>query len=453
MKLDGQKIVLIGMGKTSLALARLIVSKGGNPFVTELRSKEECTAQCASLDEMSIKYECGGHSDTVLANADWLVPSPGVSFEHALCVAARDAGIPVVSELEMASGFIASKVIAVTGTNGKTTTTELIAHLLRTAGKQVELAGNNNTPCSEIVLCETQPEFLVLEVSSYQLEGANTFHPDVAVVLNLTNDHLGRHKTMEQYAATKAKLLVCQTESDLAVLNHDDPYVFGMAVGRSVPVVTFGKGSESSVTVSDSWIQYRDKKIAKRSDCPLPGAHNTDNIMASITAILPFDISIEEVQEGLRSFKGVEHRIEPVRELDGIRFYNDSKATNLDSLKVALESFDQPVVLIAGGEGKGSDYGSINGLIGARVKHVVAIGTDAELIEQAWGAVTSVSCADSMNDAVGAAFSHAKKGEIVLLSPACASFDMYTNFEERGRDFKRCVNALVSSDSLHGASS
>ncbi|MFP6582140.1 MAG: UDP-N-acetylmuramoyl-L-alanine--D-glutamate ligase [Candidatus Hydrogenedentota bacterium] len=453
MELQNQKVTIIGMGRTSLALSRLVLHHGGNPFISERRRREECSDFCRELDALGIAYECGGHSDVALSDAALLIPSPGVPYEHYLCTIARDKNIPVFSELELASRFVSSTVIAVTGTNGKTTTTELIAHLLPSIGKSVALAGNNDMPCSEVALLESQPKYLVLEVSSYQLEGTQTFRPDIAVVLNLSNDHLGRHKTMENYAAVKARLLQYQTAEDVAILNADDSVVLAMAENVSASILTFGASSECAVAIVDDTLRVNGVEMAHRSDSPLPGRHNSENILAAVAVLSVVGVEKDALQRGLGSFRGVEHRIEAVRELDGIAFYNDSKATNLDSLRVALESFDRPIVLIVGGEGKGSDYASLGALIHSRVSCVVAIGTDAPLIDEAWSPTVPVFRARSMNDAVVCAHEQANTGDTVLLSPACASFDMYANFEERGKDFKRCVTALTPTRTVHGANS
>lgn len=444
MELADKHITIIGLGQTSLALVKLLLKHGAVPFVSESKPQSDLVESVATLNELGVPHECGGHTDAALSQADLLIPSPGVSYEVPIVRQAIVRGIDVCSELELASQFIVGTIIAVTGTNGKTTTTELITHLLKEAGKSVALAGNNATPCSALAASGGEHDYVVLEVSSYQLEGVRDFRPDVSVVLNLTNDHLGRHKTMEQYAACKARIMMNQEGADVAVLNFDDEIVRAMGEVTNAPVLSFGLEPGHSVTLLGEDICVNGEPVAKRDDSPLPGRHNTENILAAVAVASALELDSESVCGGLKTFAGVEHRIERVAEIGGVIYYNDSKATNLDSLRVALESFDTPLILIAGGEGKGSDYNSIADLIKQHVKAVVVIGTDAPLMESAWSGIVPVSRADSMDAAVRAATDQSESGDTVVLSPACASFDMYNNFEERGRDFKQCVHTLAA---------
>jgi UDP-N-acetylmuramoylalanine--D-glutamate ligase len=444
MEFAGKKVSVIGLGKTSLALARLLRHLGAEPFVSEHRPQEECADHVKALESEGIPFECGAHSERVLKNTGLVIPSPGVPPTIPILESAREAGIPLMSELEFASRFSTSTLIAVTGTNGKTTTTELIAHLMRQCGMDVGLAGNNACPFSEAVMQERQPEFLVLEVSSYQLELVDTFRPQVGCVLNVSNDHLGRHGTMENYAATKAKVFARQGEGDVAIVNADDAWTTEMGGDSAARIVRFGTSDSVDVCLRGEDFVVNGKEVANRGDSPLPGRHNTENILAALAIMSVFNVDWEEIQHGLASFRGVEHRIEKVADIEGVAYYNDSKSTNLDSLKVALESFEGSLLLIAGGEGKGGGYSVLRDLIQERVKQVIAIGADAEVICRAWGAATKTAPAADMRSAVEAAHRDAEPGDVVLLSPACASFDMYQNFEERGADFKTCVRTISS---------
>lgn len=444
MELNGKHVTVIGMGKTALALVKLLLQHGAIPFVSESAAEDQIPEPIAALISLGVAFECGGHTDVALAQAQLVVPSPGVPYDIPLIAQANERGIPVCSELELASPFLQGTIIAVTGTNGKTTTTELIAHLLRTAEESVALAGNNARPCSELAALDEHPDYVVLEVSSYQLEGIQEFRPDISVVLNVSNDHLGRHKSMEQYAACKARLMMNQTGADTAVLNFDDEIVRAMGEVTHAPIVSFGIDPGCAVTIVQDDIRLNGEHIARRSDSPLPGKHNTLNVLAAVGVATALELDSRTIQHGLQHFSGVEHRIERVDVLNGVTYYNDSKATNLDSLRVALESFEVPIVLIAGGEGKGSDYGEIIDVIAGHVKSAVVIGTDAALIESSWSTTVPVIRAASMDSAVQLASQQAASGDVVLLSPACASFDMYANFEERGSDFKRSVRALVN---------
>ena len=444
MDVSGKKVTLIGMGRTSMALARLLKKLGAQPFVTECKLRSDCSSFVAALEAEQIPFECGLHTNEAIQGSSLIIPSPGVPPNIPLLRDAIQSGLPMMSELEFVAGHCTSTLIAVTGTNGKTTTTELIAHLIRSCGKDVALAGNNNNPFSTIPLMDAQPDYVVLEISSYQLELVDQFRPHIAAVLNVTNDHLARHGTIKNYADTKARIFARQDESDFAILNDDDPLVSGMSQKLQSQVLRFGTSDETDIHLSNHELIVQGKSIAARADSPLPGQHNTKNILAALAVITPLDLDPALIREGLRTFTGVEHRIEAVTNYGGVEYFNDSKSTNLDSLKVALESFDDNIVLIAGGEGKGGDYTELSGLIRTRVKLVVAIGADAELIRQAWGSCTMTILAEDMMSAVQKARDAAKEGDIILLSPACASFDMYANFEDRGRDLKRCVRDLTA---------
>ena len=391
--------------------------------------------------------ETGGHSEEACERAELIVLSPGVPLTAPLVAEARRRGIPITGELELASRFCNARIIAVTGTNGKTTVTAMLHAMIIACGHSVGLAGNNDTPLSQIALLRDQPEWVVVEVSSYQLETTETFHPEIAVVLNITPDHLSRHGTLEQYAAIKARIFEQQQPGDSAVRNMDDPLVAAMPVPEKIRAFGFSMHTSDKNTVfadADN-IYFEDMQVASRADNPLPGSHNLQNVLAALAAIRAGGFHWEKSLQGLRRFKGVEHRIEYVMSLEGVDYYNDSKATNLESLRVALESFQRPVVLLAGGRGKGSNYAQLSALIRERVKKIIAFGEDAPLIMTAYDGCTDVELAMSMMDAVNRARTAATTGDVVLLSPACASFDMYDNFEARGRDYKDCLQRLTVS--------
>jgi len=443
MDVAGKKVTLVGMGRTSVALARLLRHLGAEPFVTECRLRDDCADFVELFENEGVSFECGGHTRAALCDTSLVIPSPGVPPNIPMLKDALDSGLAMMGELEFASRFSCSKIIAVTGTNGKTTTTELIAHLFGACGLDAVLAGNNEHPFSSVVMREVQPDFVILEVSSYQLELVDQFRPYVAAILNITSDHLGRHGTMENYAATKARIFARQQGDDVAIINEGAALAASMADAMRGRVVRFGLSGVADVLLADDDLIVCGEVVAQRSESPLPGRHNTENILAALAVMSTFDIDWSKVREGLKSFAGVEHRIEKVAELDGAAYYNDSKSTNLDSLRVALESFDGGILLIAGGEGKGGDYSVLSELIQERVKMVVAIGADADAICAAWGDCAPTSTADGMEAAVEKAHEAALPGDVVLLSPACASFDMYVSFEERGADFKRCVRAIA----------
>jgi UDP-N-acetylmuramoylalanine--D-glutamate ligase len=418
-----------------------LLREGAEPFVSEQDDGPRFDAFRNELDTRGVPYECGGHGDAAFDGALLVIPSPGVSPRIEPINRARAAGASVMGELEFAYSRCRSPILAVTGTNGKTTTTELLGTLLVSCGHRAAVAGNTHTPFSAAVLQDPPPEYIVLEVSSYQLETVHGFHPWIAAVLNVTPDHLARHGTLSEYAASKARLFACQGPEDIAVINYDDPHVRGMARQTDATVWHFSLDTkmEDGLWVDGADICHGADVIASVSDIALPGRHNLQNALAARAMTRAGGFDWQKTLAGLRSFKGVEHRIEHVARIDGADFYNDSKSTNIDSLKVALESFQVPVVLVAGGQGKGADYRVLRDLVGRTVKSVVTLGEDAPLIEAAFaGCVDSVRAVD-MREAVSLAAAAAGPGDAVLLSPACASFDMFENFEHRGRVFKECV--------------
>jgi UDP-N-acetylmuramoylalanine--D-glutamate ligase len=445
VEIRGKKIAVYGLGRTAVALVRLLLREGAHPFVTEFKSGVKFDAFRGELDALGVPYELGGHSEKAAQNIDIVIPSPGVSPEIAPIKQARAAGADLVSELELAWHFCGSRIMAVTGTNGKTTTTELLKTLVDTCGHSVLMAGNNDFPFSAAVMIEPAPRFIVLEISSYQLENVRRFRPWIASVLNVTPDHLVRHKTIENYAAAKARIFENQRKGDTSVMNADDAFVAAMKPGKGADVYQFSfeKRVAPGLYLSGGDIMEGEDEIAHADDTPLPGRHNLQNVLCALTMMRAGGFDWARTIEGLRAFRGVEHRIEYAGVADGVAFYNDSKSTNIDSLKVALESFEQPIVLIAGGEGKGSDYRVLRALVGARVRHLVTIGEDAAKLEAAFGDLLPVTAAADMMDAVEKAAAHAAAHSVVLLSPACASFDMYENFEHRGRVFKDCVREYL----------
>lgn len=445
MDIRGRKITIIGMGRTARALARLLIREGAEPFVSELQGEAALGETPTALERLGVAWECGGHSERALAGTALVVPSPGVPPSSPLLQKARASGIPVVSEMELAWPFTRARILAVTGTNGKTTTTELVRALIESCGHTVLLAGNNDTPLSAAVMAEPTPEYLVLEVSSFQLEFAYTFRPWLAALLNVTPDHLDWHGGMDGYLRAKRRLFARQSTGDTAVLNDDDAVAASLDVPPEASVWRFSleRPEDRGLWVKGDGIFHGGRQVAQTADTKLPGRHNLQNVLAALCLMRAGPFAWGRVLAGLREFKGVEHRIEFVAEEDGVAFYNDSKSTNIDSLKVALESFERPIVLIAGGRGKGADYQVLRPLLARHVKALVTLGEDAPLLETAFGDLAPARRAADMDEAVRAAWNAAAAGDIVLLSPACASFDMFDNFEQRGRVFKACVRELV----------
>ena len=444
MELAGKKVVLVGLGRSTTAAARLLRREGALPFITESADTARLDPWRAQCLETGVPFEVGGHTMDAFEGACMVVTSPGVPLGADFLAPMRVRGVPIIGELELAARFCRSRIIALTGTNGKTTATELLRAMIAACGRTVDLAGNNDRPLSLVALLNDPPEFVVVEASSYQLETAGAFHPWIAAVLNITPDHLQRHGTMEGYAAVKARIFQRQGPGDIAVVNADDPFTRDMQVPSGVDRIEFSLNREAPV---DAWMggdgyYLRGLRVAERGDNPLPGRHNAENVLCALAMLAAGGFDHRGLAAGLRAFRGVEHRIEPVLTDNGVDWYNDSKSTNVDSLRVALESFSRPIVLIAGGQAKDSDYRVIRDLFAVHVRHMVAIGDDAPKFAEAYGDLATWERAGSMDDAVAAARRAAAPGDVVLLSPGCASFDWYGNFEERGRDFKRAVRTL-----------
>jgi len=440
LDLRDKKVSIVGLGRSAVGAACLLLREGAVPFVTDMgEGVPECVT---TLEKLGVVYEYGGHTDRALGeDTDLLVVSPGVPKNAPLLQQARERGIPVLAELELGWRFCDAPVLAVTGTNGKTTTTCLLRAMIAACGYRVALAGNNDTPLSEAVLSETPWDYVVAEVSSYQLETIETFRPWIAAVLNLTPDHLGRHGDMAGYAAAKASLFMNMGGGDVVILNADDEQVSDMKTPDEVKVQRFSMNGQ----VRDGAIH-----IARRAPVPLaslriPGRHNVENALAALTMMDAGGFDWDRAVAALQAFEGVEHRIEFVAEEEGVAVYNDSKSTNVDSLRVALESFpDRKIVLIAGGRGKGTGYTELRELVSRTVKFMVTIGEDAAQLEADLGAVVAHRRAENMQEAVDVALVQAERGNVVLLSPGCASFDWYRNYEERGKDFKDCVIGMIN---------
>jgi UDP-N-acetylmuramoylalanine--D-glutamate ligase len=448
MDIQGAHITIVGAGKTAQSLAALLLAKGAHPFVSESAAKENCTEAVEAFGAMGVDCEFGCHTEDRFRECDWVIPSPGVSPKTDPVSIAIENGVSVIGEMEMASRFVSSKILAVTGTNGKTTTTEWLGEVLNLSDKPCKVVGNNDTPLSQIAIMKDQPEYLVVEVSSYQLETMDSFHPVSAAVLNLTPDHLGRHDTMEEYASVKSRIFSNQTEGDTAVINLDDPYVASMPVPENVRYSTFSLyDASANWTIDHDWIVHDLQPFLAVDSIPLPGNHNLYNALAVLSLAESVGVESGALQSSIQSFKGVEHRIEFVGECGGVRYFNDSKSTNLDSLKVALESFSSPLILLAGGEGKGSDYRLLNDLVKEKVKTVILYGADAQPIHEAWSGCTQSSVVADIDEALQRADSVSQPGDVVLLSPACASFDQFQNFEVRGTHFKNLVQKRLQANS------
>ncbi|WP_457574203.1 UDP-N-acetylmuramoyl-L-alanine--D-glutamate ligase [Desulfolithobacter sp.] len=457
----GTKAVVIGLGSSGLATVRFLRQLGASVVVSESRPVEALDrADLSLLDRLGVELESGGHTRKCLEDADLVVPSPGVPLDLDVLVFARERGIPVVGELALASGRLEMPVIAVTGSNGKTTVTGLIGTLLETGGLQPFVGGNIGRPLLEIFLSaeETKKEkgqekrnfqVAVLELSSFQLELSGDFRPDIGVLLNLSADHLDRHGTMERYAAAKARLFTWQRAGDTAILGIDDPLVMETRVPADVSVLGFGEkeSAQARVLPDGVWLHgvIRGKMIDETY--PLAGTRlssriNRFNAAAAILAVRVAGCPPHVIAEGLQRFIPPAHRMAEVATVNGVRFINDSKATNSGAVIAALESCDGPVVLICGGRSKERDFRGLRESVAARVEHLVLIGEAAEALEEALGDLVPSVRAATMEEAVEKAAALAGPGDTVLLSPACASFDMFAGYGQRGEVFENAVRAL-----------
>ncbi len=445
------RTLIIGAGKTGMSCAKLLKKRGKKVIVNDIKNSSELPDEVQFLEKLGLPYVFGEHPESLLSEIDFVIVSPGIPPKIPILEEARKRSIPVLGEFEYAWYFVNSPVIAVTGTNGKTTVTCWVHHALKELGFNTALAGNNDTPLSDIVAEPIAHDWIIAELSSYQLEYTHLFHPRIAAVLNVTPDHISRHPTLQEYADTKCKIFQNQAEQDVAVINSDDEWVSKMNVPPSVKKLYFSLEKE----VSGAWVKSDSEEshilfnkdiLGKVSQLPLKGRHNLANALAVLTIVNSLSIPPEKVYKAMSSFKGVPHRIEFLGTKNGVSFYNDSKSTNVESLRVALESFQQPVILIAGGRGKGASYEPLRQLIQEKVCFLITLGEDAQKIEDAFSDLVQIEQVQSMEEAVKVAWQHSFPNSVILLSPACASFDMYANFEVRGEHFRKCVNQLLAEE-------
>ncbi|MEX0821058.1 MAG: UDP-N-acetylmuramoyl-L-alanine--D-glutamate ligase [Rhodothermales bacterium] len=447
----GRRITVVGAARSGSAAAELLRLHDAVVFVTDAKPIEPTIA--SRLDIAGVPYEEGGHTDRAL-QADMFVVSPGVPTSTPIVQKALKAGLPVYSEIEAASWFCRAPIVAVTGSNGKTTTSSLIGHVFRTGGRVAHIGGNIGRPFSAFASAAQPEDVVVLEVSSFQLDHVDTFRPRVAVLLNVTPDHLDRYdQDFDRYARSKFRIGENQQHDDTFIFNQDDAvaaqYAGRLRTRPEAPgLMAFSQQSEveRGAFERDGTIVLRinEEEILMRSEeLSLQGRHNLYNSLAAAVAARVMEVRSDAVRESLASFEGVPHRLEFIRQVDGVRYVNDSKATNVNAVWYALESFDEPVILIAGGRDKGNDYEALKPLVRQKARAVIAVGESADKVASELGSETTHSVtADSFADAVRYARLFAEPGDVVLLSPACASFDMFQNYEERGDTFRKLVNEL-----------
>jgi UDP-N-acetylmuramoylalanine--D-glutamate ligase len=450
MELKNKRVLVVGLGKSGISAAHFLRSLGARVTVSDSRDAVALAAEIPSLLEAGIMVETGGHGLLTFRRSDLIVVSPGVPMDTPELKQVIAFGLPVIGELELAARYLKGKVIAITGSNGKTTTTTLVGEILKAAGMDTLVGGNIGLPVIELVGLSSPGSVNVLEVSSFQLETIEQFHPWISVVLNITPDHLDRHGSFENYAAAKARITERQESTDYLVLNAEDKAT-QMVAGKTRAQVYWFSGrrpikqgafvhGESIVFIAKEG--GRTEPIMPVSEIPLKGAHNVENVLAAVCVARLAGVSAEVIRGTVRSFKAVAHRLEFVAEIRGVAYYNDSKATNVDATMKAVASFDSGIHLILGGKDKDSDYTQMAALLKERVKVVYTIGSAAEKIEQQLRGVVKIKSASTMAVAVQDAASSAVPGDVVLLAPACSSFDQFENYEHRGRVFRELVHAL-----------
>ncbi len=461
VELAGARVTVMGLARSGVAASRLLQAAGARVTVADRKESAELTSALGAIDRDHVGVTVGPQYESSLDAADLVVISPGVPYRLASLEAVRRRGVKVISELELASQFFRSPLLAVTGTNGKSTTVTLIGKFLAESGKRAFVGGNLGTALSEAAVEDLRAsqagkpspfDYLVVEVSSFQLETIDRFRPWVAALLNVTVDHQDRYDSLDEYVAAKQRIFENQVASDFALFNLDDERVaalrhrvratrLGFTTASTIGVDLYGgtylEGDRMVTTVTGVR-----QEICRRSEIRIIGHHNVQNVMAASTYAVLCGCPLDAIRRVLTTFPGLEHALEIVRERRGVRFVNDSKGTNVDATLKALESIDQPIWLIAGGRDKGGDFSRLTLVISRRVTHVILIGEAAPMLRQAWKGVASMSEAATLRDAVDLAAQGASPGDVVLLSPACASFDMFADYQDRGRQFKALVHAL-----------
>jgi UDP-N-acetylmuramoylalanine--D-glutamate ligase len=443
---DGRRVVVVGAARSGLAAVELLRSRGARVTLSESRASFE---GAEALAASGVEVETGGHQPATLAAADLVVVSPGVPVEQPAFAAARDRGVEIIGELELAYRWLKGRVIAITGTKGKSTTTTLVGRMLEAAGRHVLVGGNIGVPVSSQVAASTDRSVHVLEVSSFQLATTTTFRPWIAVWLNLTDDHLDRHASLQEYGDAKARIFANQVPSDFAVVNADDAAVARYSGQSFATLVWFSMKStmRDGYTVNDGWIGRKTpssfERLVPLTSVRVPGEHTLGNVVAASAAANLAGAGAGAIEQAVRGFTGLEHVMEPVGEIGHVRFVNDSKATNVGAARKSIESFAAGVVPIIGGRYKGGDFGELREALAGRGRGVVAIGEAAAQVEAAMAGGPPVVRADSMADAVARAYDLVGHEGVVLLAPACASFDWFRDYAERGTAFKEEVARLT----------
>ena len=444
MELNGKRVMVLGLARTGSAAARFLVARGAEVLVSDCRSDSELSREVAALAGLPLRYFLGGEDPAWLNGVDLLIPSPGIPPENPLLRDASRRGIEILSEIELAYRFLRTPLVAITGTNGKSTTTALVGEMLKASGLNVFVGGNIGAPVIGFVGGEW--DWGVVEVSSFQLEWVEKFRPRIAALLNLTEDHLDRYPSFQAYCQAKGRIFNLQRDGDVAILNRDDPLAWSMRERVRSRVVSFGwAATEEGVYAAADKIVWRSGGTEERfplARAKIEGVHNVENLMAATAAAKAVGAPAAAIQRVIEGFAGLEHRLEFVREKSGVRYFNDSKATNVGAVVKSLAGFSAPVLLLAGGVDKGGDYGPLEDEIKRTVKKLILFGAAKGKIRAALGHLTETVIVENLEAAVEAAYRSSRPGDIVLLSPACSSFDMFRDYAERGKRFKALVQGL-----------
>jgi UDP-N-acetylmuramoylalanine--D-glutamate ligase len=448
MELEKKNVLVVGLKRTGVALAQFLAGRHARVTITDLSDEKNLSPYIEKIRNIDITFELGRHRDETFTAADLIVLSPGVPHTLLPIQKARAKNVSVMGEIELAYGFIREPIVAVTGTNGKTTTTELLGEILRHSGKKVFVGGNIGNPLIGYVDQPEKADIVVAEVSSFQLDTIRTFRPAVGVLLNITDDHLDRYDSFSGYAASKMQIFAHQRPSDKAILNAADPVVLPYLKGIHGQVLNFNAASisEFGSTIEKDYIGFHPDGLKNHkldlAGVLLKGRHNLENISAAGLAAMAAGCTLDDIRSAIAGFRGLSHRVEYVKTVHGVKFFDDSKGTNVDAVKKAIETFDEPIVLIMGGRDKGGNFSLLKECVEKQVKHLVAMGEAGNIILSVLKGSAKTSLATDMKDAVEQAVRVAAPGDVVLLSPGCASFDMFESYARRGDAFKKAVNGM-----------
>ena len=442
MELKDRKVLVVGLGKTGIETVRFLIGKGAVVRASDANPIDKLPVEVKEFQKKGVVIETDMHRTETFIWAETIVLSPGVAFNLSQVIQAINYGIEVISEVELASRFLKTPIIGITGSNGKTTTCSLIARILEQDGKRVFLGGNIGTPLIQIAESNNKFDVLVLELSSFQLQGVKSFKPFIGVIINISPNHLDHHRSFEEYIESKFKIFSNQSVDDWAVYNQDDPIVSAKVSTFKSKKIPFGMASfDNGVRYDGRYISFGTDQF-DISNMKLIGSHNIENAMAAIAATRILGCNPGLIENAIVKFSPLPHRIELVREINGVCFYNDSKSTSPGATLRALQSFSNPIILISGGKDKGLDYSVLRDKVKEKVKHLILLGESRFRMQNELGSIVDTSLAVSLEDALEKASLSLRSGDTVLFSPACSSFDMYASYEERGRNFKDIVQKL-----------